>query len=274
MKRGMSVAGSFYPARAVELIRYFERFSHDFDEGNCESRGGGMGHKDSTLPKLKSHAVIVPHAGYIYSGYTANIAYRVLANYRIKNFVVIGPSHRVAFEGVSLCDYDSYETPFGDIESSDILVQKLKDKFSLGCMPAVHLEHSTEVQFPFIKHYLGDADIVELVYSDTKPEYISEIIDFVLQQEDCGVIISTDLSHFYTLEDANKLDNVCLSAIDKLDLDMLNSGCEACGMTGVEAMIISAKKLGLKSKILDYRTSADMSGDESRVVGYVSACFS
>ncbi|MCW8954200.1 MAG: AmmeMemoRadiSam system protein B [Sulfurimonas sp.] len=260
MKRDMSVAGSFYPARAVELERYFEHFSGVYDE-------------DFTLPKLQSRAVIVPHAGYIYSGYTANIAYRILQNSGIKNILVIGPSHRVAFEGASLCDYSSYETPFGDIKSSQNLYESLNDNFSLECITSAHQEHSTEVQFPFIKHYLDDTNIVEIVYSNAKPEYISEIIDFVLEQKDCGVIISTDLSHFYDLDDANKLDNICLSAIDELDVDMLSKGCEACGMIGVQAMISSAKKLGLTSNILDYRTSADASGDESRVVGYVSACF-
>ena len=87
------------------------------------------------------------------------------------------------------------------------------------------------------------------------------------------MIISTDLSHFYNLEDANKLDNICLRAIESLDIDMLHSGCEACGKIGVEAMIMSAKNIGLKSFILDYRTSADASDDKNRVVGYVSACF-
>lgn len=260
MKRIMSVQGSFYPARAVELERYFEHFSDVYDEEN-------------RLPTVKCRAVIVPHAGYIYSGYTANIAYRVLQNSGIKNILVIGPSHRVAFRGVSLCDYSSYETPFGDIKSAQNLYESLNDNFALECMTSAHAEHSTEVQFPFIKHYLEDANIVEIVYGDEKPEYISKIIDFVLQQKDCGVVISTDLSHFYNLDDANRLDNVCLSAIDSLDVYMLGSGCEACGMIGVEAMMLSAKKLGLKSNILDYRTSADASGDDTRVVGYVSACF-
>ncbi|MCK4974313.1 MAG: AmmeMemoRadiSam system protein B [Sulfurimonas sp.] len=260
MKRYMSVAGSFYPARTVELERYFEHFSEFYDE-------------NFKLPNIQSRAVIVPHAGHIYSGYTANIAYRILQRSRVKNFVVIGPSHRMAFDGISLGDYESYETPFGDIKRADGLYEKLKEKFSLGCIEAAHSEHSTEVQFPFIKEYMNDVNIVEAVYSDARADDISDIIDFVLEQDDCGVIISTDLSHFYNLDDANKLDSICLSAIEKLDLDMLSSGCEACGMTGVKAMMMSAKKLDLKSHILDYRTSADASGDETRVVGYVSACF-
>jgi AmmeMemoRadiSam system protein B len=256
----MSVNGTFYPGRDAELEKYFEHFTKVYDE-NFE------------LPNLKCKAVIVPHAGYVYSGYTANVAYRVLQNSGVKNFVVIGPSHRVGFEGVSLCDFNSYDTPFGEIQNASSLHKKLKDNFSFKCLPEAHAEHSTEVQFPFIKHYLPDANIVELVYSDAQAQDVSKIIDFVLAQDDCGVIISTDLSHFYNLEDANKLDNICLRAIDEIDMSLLHGGCEACGMIGVEAMVLSAKKLGLKSSILDYRTSADASDDKSRVVGYVSACF-
>jgi hypothetical protein len=153
------------------------------------------------------------------------------------------------------------------------LSKTLREKFELRCVSEAHQEHSTEVQFPFIKHYIPDAKIVELVYGDADSEDISKIIDFVLTQEDCGVIISTDLSHFYKEEDANKLDAICLEAVKKLDLNLLHSGCEACGIKGVNAMMLSAKKLSLSSHLLDYRTSADASGDESRVVGYMSAYF-
>jgi hypothetical protein len=257
----MSVAGSFYPAREVELERYFEHFNALIEENN-------------TLPDLDSRAVIVPHAGYVYSGYTANLAYRVLQSSKIKKYVVIGPSHRVAFEGTSLCDFSAYETPFGEIESADDIVIKLQEKFSLSCLVNAHAEHSTEVQFPFIKHYMGEVKIVELVYSSVDAEYLSRIIDFVLEQEDCGVIISTDLSHFHDLQEAEELDTICLDAVKNLDVEKLHSGCEACGMIGVEAMMLSAKKLSLTPHVLDYRTSADASGNSSRVVGYMSACFS
>lgn len=260
MKREMSVAGTFYPARDVELERYFEHFNKIYEE-------------KFTLPDIDTKAVIVPHAGYIYSGYTANIAYRVLEKSSIKNFVIIGPSHRVAFDGISISDAQSYETPFGDIQSADGLRKTLQDRFNLKQILKPHQEHSTEVQFPFIKHYMEGVNIVELVYSNEKSETISEIIDFVLKQKDCGVIISTDLSHFYTLENANKLDDICLKAINNIDLSSLHAGCEACGIIGVESMLMSAKKLNLKSTLLDYRTSADASGDDSRVVGYVSAFF-
>jgi AmmeMemoRadiSam system protein B len=260
MKREMSVAGSFYPARAVELERYFEHFSTSYDE-------------DNTLPDIKSRVVIVPHAGYIYSGYSANIAYRILQKSGIKKFLLIGPSHRVGFEGISLGDFTSYETPFGSLSGSLELAKELSETFSLSCRRDAHFEHSTEVQFPFIKHYIEGASIVELVYSFTEPSNVSKIIDFALKHNDVGVIISTDLSHFHTQEKALRVDSVCVEAIEKIDIKKLHSGCEACGIIGVEALLLSAKERGLTPYILDYRTSADATADESSVVGYVSACF-
>lgn len=259
MTREMSVAGTFYPQRVIDLNRYFNHFNEICQENNL-------------VPNIKSKAVIVPHAGYIYSGFTANIAYRILENTPVKKLVVIGPSHRISFNGVSICQAQSYATPYGEINSAKKLQDELKNNFNLiTLMP--HAEHSTEVQFPFIKHYLNDVEIVELIYSNVDSDFISEIIDYVLQKDDCGVIISTDLSHFYNLEDANRIDNICLDSIENLDTELLNQGCEACGKVGVEAMLKSAKNLGLKSTLLDYRTSADASDDTSRVVGYVSACF-
>ncbi len=260
MRREMSVAGSFYPNSKSELEQYFEHFNKLYE-------------KNQTLPEIKSKAIIVPHAGYIYSGYTANIAYNILKKSTLKKFIVIGPSHKVAFNGVSLCDFTDYATPFGDIENENNLSKKLKDKFSLSCLSEAHNEHSTEVQFPFIKYYIPDAKIVELVYGRVDEKYISEIISFVLSLEDCGIIISTDLSHFHTLEDANNLDSICLDAIKNQNIQKLDTGCEACGMIGIKAMLLSAKELSLKSRLLDYRTSADASDDKSSVVGYMSGLF-
>ena len=256
----MSVAGAFYPARDVELERYFEHFTQLYEE-------------DFTLPALKVKAVIVPHAGYIYSGYTANIAYRLLALSGLKNFAVLGPSHRVAFEGVSMSEAQSYVTPFGDLEASRPLYKHLQESFALK-EKIVHAEHSTEVQFPFIKYYCPDAKIIELIYGRTEASTLSDIIEEVLSLPNTGVIISTDLSHFYTLQEANKLDQFCVQAVESLDISLLHRGCEACGILGVEGMLLSAKRRHLRASILDYRTSADASDDTNRVVGYLSAAFS
>ena len=260
MKREMSVNGSFYPDQTSELKRYFEHFEKIYDE-------------QQKLPNVKPRAVIVPHAGYIYSGFTASIAYRLLAQSEIKKFVVIGPSHKIAFQGVSLGDYESYETPFGDIKSDEKLYTKLQESFSLKCIKDAHHEHSTEVQFPFLKYYIDDVTIVEIVYGDADAKSISKLINLVLSDDQYGVIISTDLSHFYTQEEALNLDSICVDAIKNLDTDKLHSGCQACGFIGVEAMMLSAKELSLNSNLLDYRTSADVSGDKTNVVGYMSAYF-
>lgn len=261
MKREMSVAGSFYPASKEEIEKYFAYFNKVYD-------------RHFSLSEAKSKAVIVPHAGYVYSGFTANAAYRILQNSDIHRFVVIGPSHRIAFNGVSVCDFEAYTTPFGALQADIQIVQLLRANFGTVCIPQAHHEHSTEVQFPFIKHYMSDATLVEIVYSSENPDHLAKIVEFLLEQEDIGVIISTDLSHFHSLHEANMLDHICIDAIGHLELEKLHQGCEACGKIGVEAMLQAAKKRVMNAKIIDYRTSADVSNDTTSVVGYVSAYFS
>ena len=263
--RSMSVAGSFYPATSDEIIQMIDHFNT-----SLESHPEALKKFDT----FTGSAVIVPHAGWIYSGFTANIAYRVLSNNALKTIVVIGPSHRVGFEGVSISDMETYQTPLGNLEIDHHLVKNLMQQFSLPYFPQAHHEHSTEVQMPFIKHYMSNVKVVELVYAYAESSQLSPIIDYVLNQPDTAVVISTDLSHYYSLEKAKQLDSICLEAIRTENIQELHHGCEACGMIGVEAMLSVAKKRGLEAILLDYRTSADASGDTARVVGYASAMFS
>ena len=215
----------------------------------------------------------MPHAGYVYSGFTANIALRLLANTDVKRIVIIGPSHRVYLTGTSVSDFDSYQTPLGALNIDKELISDLKNRFDLHFMPEAHHEHSTEVQIPFVKNYAPKVSVVELVYGDESPQRLSEVIEYLLKDTDTAVVISTDLSHYYDIKKANSLDSICLDAVKTLDRSQLHQGCEACGKIGVEAMLIAAKKKELKSILLDYRTSADASGDDSQVVGYMSAAF-
>lgn len=262
--RAMSVAGSFYPATSDEIIQMIDHFNTIL-----ESHPEAL----KKFNTLTGSAVIVPHAGWIYSGFTANIAYRVLSNNTLKTIVVIGPSHRVGFEGVSISDMESYQTPLGNLEIDHHLVKDLMQHFSLPYFPQAHHEHSTEVQMPFIKHYMSNVKVVELVYAYAESSQLSPIIDHLLNQPDTAVVISTDLSHYYSLEKAKQLDSICLEAIRTENVQELHHGCEACGMIGVEGMLSVAKKRGLEAILLDYRTSADASGDTARVVGYTSALF-
>ncbi|MDX1296019.1 MAG: AmmeMemoRadiSam system protein B, partial [Sulfurimonadaceae bacterium] len=249
-------AGSFYPADAQEI----EHYINTFDDIKTE-------HLD-----LHPRALIVPHAGYVYSGFTANLAYTQLEPSR-RRIIVIGPSHRVAYEGMSISIYDEYETPFGNLTVDKAYAQALKETFAIDFADAMHREHSTEVQMPFIKHYLPEAKVIEIVYGRQDPAELSKVIEHLLQDENNLVVISTDLSHFYKEEDANMLDTLCLKAIAEEDIEMLHRGCEACGKIGVEAMVLASKRMGLTSKLLDYRTSSWASKDTSSVVGYTSAIF-
>lgn len=262
--RETAVSGKFYPDSSKELKAFLEQFNKRFElflEENPE------------VKELKTRAVIVPHAGYIYSGYTANMAYRLLDQKRIKKIVVIGPSHRIAYKGTSIAMYDHFATPLGDLKIDTDLAQALKDKFGLLFVPQAHHEHSTEVQMPMIKNYLQDVSVLELVYSDEKPENLAKIITYLEKQPDTAVVISSDLSHFYNINKAKRLDQLCIDAILDNNVEQLHKGCEACGKIGIEAMMLAAKSLSLSPQLLDYRTSADASMDESSVVGYMSIAF-
>ncbi len=261
--RKSAVGGQFYPADPKEISSMFEYYNQILDKHL----------NDKTLLNKKPRAIIVPHAGYIYSAFTANIAFRLLENTNAKRIIVIGPSHRIYLNGTSISDYDEYETPFGMLSIDKNLVHDLRDKFGLDFVPDAHHEHSTEVQMPFVKAYDKEAQIAELVYGDEDPARLAKVIEYLLDDPQTVVVISTDLSHYYDINKANRLDNICLNAIENLDINMLHQGCEACGKIGIEAMLIVAKAKGLKPIMLDYRTSADASKDESQVVGYMSAAF-
>lgn len=254
MNRKMSVAGAFYPDTKEGILDSFEYFNDIVSKQFT-----------SFLYNKNVKALIVPHAGYIYSGFTANLAYRNVIN-NPKRVIVIGPSHRVAFEGISLKEYDCYETPLGNIKADNDYIDYLKNKFDFVSLE--HEEHSTEVQFPFVKYYFPKATIVELVYGQNAN--LEGIIEEVLKTEDTLLLISTDLSHFYNQKKANELDSYCIKGIEKLDMDILQLG-EACGMQGIILLLKVLNKMALHVKSIDYRTSGDITGDLERVVGYYSA---
>jgi AmmeMemoRadiSam system protein B len=262
--RKASVAGSFYPASCNEIENYINYFNEVLDK-NIEE-------KDRKLFELKPKAVIVPHAGWVYSGFTANFVYRMTKNFETKRVILIGPSHKIAYEGATICLKNEYESPCENLKIDIEYSKILKDKFNLINLPSAHQEHSTEVQVPFIEHYIKNVQLVEIIYSDYSPAKLSEIIDYLLKDENNLVVISSDLSHYYDKKTAMALDYNCIQAVHDLDEKLLEK-CEACGKIGISAIIKSAQTLNLTPLIVDYRTSADASGDESQVVGYMSAIF-
>jgi AmmeMemoRadiSam system protein B len=262
--RKSAVSGSFYPESCSKLKAYFREFNAAFDKISIKKK----------ILDIKPKAIIVPHAGYIYSGFTANFAYRFLQHSKPKRIIVIGPSHHYYFKGISASYFESYETPCGNIEIDTPYLFALAKKFNISFQPEAHTkEHSTEVQMPFIKQYFPKAKVIELIYGDITVKPLANIIEALLHNPDNAVVISSDLSHFYPLPKAEMLDKHCLKAVANLDIPELKRGCEACGIIGIEAMIMAAKKLGLSSKLLDYRTSEYVTKDKNSVVGYLSAMF-
>jgi len=259
-----AVVKEWYGGTCEAVENYIAHFNKIIDE-NVDAK------KAAEVFSLKPKALIVPHAGWMYSGFTANFAYRIASNTNPKRVVVIGPSHRVPFRGISTTLEDEYETPCGNLPIDRAFALELIENFGVQNLEAVHQEHSTEVQMPFIYHYFGQIPVVELVYGDYEPEKLKDIIEYALEDNSL-VVISSDLSHYYDLKTANMLDYNCLEAVQNLDLEKLQN-CEACGKIGIAGMIIAAREMGLTPLIVDYRTSADVTGDESNVVGYMSAVF-
>jgi len=254
--------GAFYPNQCTEINKMITHWNGILDEAL----------NDKKILNEKPRAIIAPHAGYIYSGFTANIAHRILGNAHPKRVVVIGPSHHVYFEGVSVALYDEYQSPCGSVAVDRSASEDLAREFGLIHVPEAHQkEHSTETQIPFIQHYEPEAQVVELIYGKIDYTALVPIVEKVLSDPDNAVVISSDLSHFYTLDQAKQLDNICLAGVAEEDIGLLDKGCEACGILGIKAIIAVAKKHGWKTRLLDYRTSADASGDTQRVVGYMSA---
>jgi len=257
-------AGAFYPASCQEIETMIAQFNATLDEVL----------RDRRITDNVSRAIIAPHAGYIYSGFTANIAHRILANARPERIVVIGPSHHVYFEGVSVAGSEMYVTPCGDLPIDTEWVARHAERFGWVHVPQAHeREHSTETQMPFIRHYNPQASVVELIYGEVDYAQLVPVIETALDAPDTAVVISSDLSHFHALHEAKHLDGICIEGIVREDLSVLESGCEACGIIGIKAMIEAARHMSWQSAVLDYRTSADVSGDTQRVVGYVSAFF-
>lgn len=255
-------AGLFYPQSCSETEQWFSIFSQKAKQRKQ--------HEVMHTPRV----LIVPHAGYVYSGYTANLAYSLAQKSSAKRVIVIGPSHRIYFDGLSAARYESFQTPCGLLRSDEQYLKALGKKFAFAFVEkAYKKEHSTEVQLPFINHYMPEKKVIEIIYGDHAKEQLKKLMVYLLKDPENLLVISSDLSHYYTKKEAHKKDFICLDGVESIDSQVLGNGCEACGYDGLEAVMEAANMLGLKSRLLDYRTSADASGDNKSVVGYMSAVF-
>ena len=251
--RTAAVAGMFYPGDAAQL------------------------HADvtamlSSVPAGKSapKAIIVPHAGYVYSGPVAASAYAQLVTSRstIKRVILLGPCHRVPLTGLATTSADYFETPLGSIPIDrdaiyDIIGLPQVMEFDLTHQQ----EHSLEVQLPFLQEVLDEFTLVPLVVGDTSAEDIHEVLELLWGGDETLIVISSDLSHYHDYSTAQSMDNQTCKAIENLDTRAIHHE-QACGRNPVLGLLQAAQRHKMRVTTLDLRNSGDTAGSKDQVVGY------
>jgi len=252
-----AVAGIFYPAEAGELRRSVARFV------DTAATAAGCRH-----PK----ALIVPHAGYPYSGPVAGCAYRLLRDAGtagVRHVVLIGPSHRVPLRGLAVPSVDGFVTPLGVVPIDATGRQRLRELGLAGVTDPPHAtEHSLEVQLPFLQCVLGEFDLLPIAAGLAPPDLVARALEAVWNGAETLIVVSTDLSHYHTFDEARQIDASTTRAI--LDRRSDLSDEQACGARGVNGLMQVARRHGLEVVLVDQRNSGDTAGDRSRVVGYGS----
>jgi len=216
-------------------------------------------------------AVIVPHAGYIYSGPVAASAYDLLRPARgiVERVVVLGPCHRVAVRGLALPAAKAFDTPLGRIPLDEEAIASIRGLPQVVESAATHAEeHALEVQLPFLQRVLGEFSLVPLVVGAAAPEQVAEVLERLWGGAETLIVISSDLSHYHPYEEARRIDGATVRAILGFDAGLSHE--QACGATPVAGALIAAKRKGLAAKLLDCRNSGDTAGGKSQVVGYAS----
>lgn len=258
--RPTAVAGLFYPTLPSVLT---EMVNNDLAQASPPS--------EKHTPK----ALIVPHAGYIYSGPVAASAYQYLSPLRhiIKRVIIIGPSHRLAFRGVALSSADYFETPLGDIPIDKTAQATLADIAGVEILDLAHAtEHSLEVQLPFLQQVLDDFSIVPIVAGDASPDLVEKVIATLWGGPETVFIISSDLSHYHDYQTAQQIDSSTSQDIIDLNFRAVHSN-NACGCVGIRGLLKFAHQHPLKPSVIDIRNSGDTAGSKDSVVGYGAYMF-
>ena len=220
-------------------------------------------------------AIIVPHAGYIYSGPIAASAFAQLipAKDKIKRVVLLGPCHRVALSGLATSSADFFETPLGSIPIDRILSDKLTQLPQVQEFDLTHeQEHSLEVQLPFLQQTLSKFTLLPLVVGEASGTEVHEVLEAVWGGDETLIVISSDLSHYHEYSTAQAMDATTCKAIENLDADHIHYE-QACGRNPVLGLLLSARKHNLKVTTLDLRNSGDTAGSKDKVVGYGAWAF-
>lgn len=268
MYRKVQHAGTFYPRFAQHLKSDIAEWEIGFEEPQRNGR---------TL------ALIVPHAGYLYSGRCAAEAYHSISQEHIETFIILHPSHQGNGFEVSLSPFTSYETPLGDIERDEELAEFFEQYYTQPIHPGYHQrEHSLEIQLPLIKHYFPAAKICPIMLGRQTPDVAETLAGLIYgllmkNEKPISVIVSTDLSHYHPAALAGELDRVVQRHVLDLDAenlwaDALIDNCEACGIGALMTALKMAKMFSsAESSIISYTHSGRISGNNSQVVGYLAA---
>lgn len=251
--RAPSVAGKFYPADAVILGRWINQFL-----------------TQATTQALPVKAVVVPHAGYQYSGAVAATAYAGLRHLapEIRRIVLIGPAHRLGFRGIAAPSADAFATPLGPVPVDRAAVDSVVDGAAIRVIDqAFDGEHDLEVQLPFLQTIFHDFEIVPLLVGGADPALVENLLERLWGGPETLIVISSDLSHYHDSETARRLDLGTSQMIEALAPERL-CGDFACGHTPIAGLLRRAGALDLRATTLDLRNSGDTAGSSDRVVGY------
>ena len=253
-------AGTFYPDEPLVLKDMIDDYLHQ-----------------ATIERLKSQpkALIVPHAGYVYSGSVAAYAFKLIENCSYEKIFLLGPSHHFSFDNLVSCAKAYWQTPLGEVEQlSKNDFTKLKRKKEIIESSEIHeQEHSLEVQLPFLQTVLKDFKVFSLLVGNVIDyKRISDIL-LSIYDEKTLLLISSDLSHYLPYNEAKMIDKVTIDAILSNDTKRFNQYGNACGKTSIEILLNIANKKQWKSKLLCAMNSGETSGDKKQVVGYASIAF-
>lgn len=250
--RSPAVAGLFYPGSPGALRQEVDSLLSAAER----------------VPVSDVHALVVPHAGYVYSGAVAASAYALLRGREFERVVLLGPAHRVALRGLAVPSVARFETPLGDVPLDTDCIAKLSRLPGVQRRDDAHaLEHSLEVQLPFLQSVLSHFRLVPAVVGLATPEQIESFLDAAVDDHTL-VVISSDLSHYHPYVLAKSIDAQTVSRIEACDSAL--DGEEACGADALNGFLRYAQRQGWRVRALDVRNSGDTAGDRQRVVGYAS----
>lgn len=257
--RPPAVAGSFYPCDPARLVRDVDAF---LDAAPAPA---------GEVPK----AIIVPHAGYVYSGAVAATAYRALApaRRRIRRVVLLGPAHRVAVRGLALPGATHFATPLGEIPIDQALVERVRELPQVVIHPRCHApEHALEVQLPFLQRVLDEFTLLPLVVGQATADEVAEVLREVWGGPETLIVISSDLSHYLPYSVATEVDRSTASLILHGQPTLTHD--QACGATPVNGLLTALRGGTFETQLVDLRNSGDTAGPRDQVVGYVAVLFS